>query len=86
MDSLTEMVLLDQHKDEYGVSVTDEDEAAIKEAAQKFMDDNDADMLAAAEIGIGFGGVRSIAPSLLRCATHATYSEEKLCQFLRQLL
>ena len=46
MDSLTEMVLLDQHKDEYGVSVTDEDEAAIKEAAQKFMDDNDADMLA----------------------------------------
>ena len=47
---------------------------------------NDADMLAAAEIGIGVGGVRSIAPSLLRCATHATYSEEKLCQFLRQLL
>ena len=45
MDTLTNMVLLDQHKDEYGVSVTDEDEAAIKEAAQKFVDDNDAAML-----------------------------------------
>lgn len=47
---------------------------------------NDAAMIAAAEIGIGFGGVRPIAPPLLRCATHAVYSEGKLCQFLRQLL
>lgn len=47
---------------------------------------NDAAMIAAAEIGIGFGGVRSIAPPLLRCATHAVYSEDRLCQFLRQLL
>ncbi len=46
MDSLTDMVLLSQHADEYGVSVSDEDETAIKEAAQKFVDDNDADMLA----------------------------------------
>ncbi len=47
---------------------------------------NDAQMIAAAEIGIGFGGVRDIAPAVLKCATHATYSEEKLCQFLKRLL
>lgn len=47
---------------------------------------NDAEMIAAADIGIGFGGVREIAPAVLKCATHATYSEERLCQFLRQLL
>ena len=47
---------------------------------------NDAQMIAAAEIGIGFGGVRDIAPAVLKCATHATYSEDRLCQFLRQLL
>lgn len=47
---------------------------------------NDAQMIAAAEVGIGFGGVRDIAPAVLKCATHATYSEEKLCQFLRRLL
>lgn len=46
MDSLTDMVLLSQHADEYGVSISDEDETAIKEAAQQFVDDNDADMLA----------------------------------------
>lgn len=47
---------------------------------------NDADMIAAAEIGIGFGGVRDIAPAVLKSATHAAYSEDKLCQFLKQLL
>lgn len=47
---------------------------------------NDAPMIEAAEIGIGFGGVREIAPAVLQSATHATYSEEKLCQFLKQLL
>ncbi len=47
---------------------------------------NDAEMIAAAEVGIGFGGVRDIAPAVMQSATHATYSEEKLCQFLRQLL
>lgn len=47
---------------------------------------NDAQMIAAAEVGIGFGGVRNIAPAVLKCATHATYSEDRLCQFLRQLL
>ena len=35
---------------------------------------------------IGFGGVREIAPAVLNNATHAVYTEEKLCQFLRRLL
>lgn len=47
---------------------------------------NDAQMIAAADVGIGFGGVRNIAPAVLKSATHAVYSEERLCQFLRQLL
>ncbi|MCM1309173.1 MAG: HAD-IB family phosphatase [Butyrivibrio sp.] len=48
--------------------------------------DNDAEMIGAADVGIGFGGVREIAASVLGSATHAAYSEEVLCQFLRQLL
>ena len=47
---------------------------------------NDAPMIEAAEIGIGFGGVRDIAPAVLQSATHAIYLEDKLCQFLKQLL
>ncbi len=48
--------------------------------------DNDAEMIGFADIGIGFGGVRDIADSVLKNATHAAYSEDVLCQFLRQLL
>lgn len=47
---------------------------------------NDAEMIEAAEIGIGYGGVREIASSVLACATHAIYSEEKLVEFLERLL
>lgn len=47
---------------------------------------NDAEMLSVAEVGIGFGGVRDIAPAVMQTATHLTYSEDKLCQFLKQLL
>ena len=47
---------------------------------------NDAQMVSRAEIGIGFGGVRPIAPSLLEVANYAFYDEEKLCQFLNRLL
>ena len=46
---------------------------------------NDADMMQVAEVGIGFGGVRPIAFSLLSNATHAVYDEERLCAFLRAL-
>lgn len=48
--------------------------------------DNDAEMIAAAEIGIGYGGVRSIAPAVLACASHAVYEEDKLVDFLERLV
>ncbi len=47
---------------------------------------NDAQMMLVADVGIGFGGVRDVSPAVLKCATHIVYSEERLCQFLRQLL
>lgn len=48
--------------------------------------DNDAEMIENAEIGIGYGGVRSIAPSVLECASHAIYDENKLVDFLERLV
>lgn len=47
---------------------------------------NDADMIDAAEVGIGFGGVHEIAPSVLACATHAVYDQYKLVDLLNKLL
>ena len=47
---------------------------------------NDAEMIEAADIGIGYGGVRDIAPSVLACASHAVYQEEKLVEFLERLV
>ena len=47
---------------------------------------NDAEMIEAAEIGIGYGGVRDIASSVLACASHAVYEEERLVDFLERLL
>lgn len=47
---------------------------------------NDAEMIEAAEVGIGYGGVRPIAPSVLECATHAVYEEDKLVDFLNKLV
>ena len=46
---------------------------------------NDADMISMAQIGIGFGGVRTIAPSVLEVCTHAICEEKTLCQFLKRL-
>lgn len=46
---------------------------------------NDADMISMAQIGIGFGGVRTIAPAVLEVCTHAIYEENTLCQFLKRL-
>lgn len=46
---------------------------------------NDAEMIEKAEIGIGYGGVREIAPSVLACASHAIYDEKKLVEFLERL-
>ena len=47
---------------------------------------NDAEMIEAAEVGVGFGGVRPIAPSVLECATHAVYSEKALVRLLNKLI
>ena len=46
---------------------------------------NDAEMIDAAEVGIGYGGVRDIAPSVLSCASHAIYDEARLVAFLEIL-
>ena len=46
---------------------------------------NDAEMARLAEVGIGFGGVRPVAYSLMSNATHVIYDEKKLCEFLRTL-
>lgn len=46
---------------------------------------NDRKMLENAEIGIGFGGVRNIAPSLLEVCDYAIYDEKTLVEFLKVL-
>lgn len=46
---------------------------------------NDAEMIEAAEVGIGYGGVRPVAPSVLECATHVAYQEDTLVDFLNKL-
>ena len=48
--------------------------------------DNDSDMVVSADIGIGFGGVRPIAPSLLRNIDYAFYDDSRLTSFLRSLV
>ena len=48
--------------------------------------DNDAEMAQLADIGIGFGGVRNIARSLIETIDFAFYDDEKLYDFLNKLL
>lgn len=43
--SLTSMVLMEQHMEEYGVALTEEEKAAISEAAAAFLADNDEEVL-----------------------------------------
>lgn len=47
---------------------------------------NDAEMISMANIGIGFGGVREIAPAVLKCCTHAIYDENCLVDFLEKFV
>lgn len=47
---------------------------------------NDAEMIDAAEIGIGFGGVREVSDAVLGCASHVIYDEKKLVSFLKKTL
>jgi len=48
--------------------------------------DNDSGIAKHADIAIGFGGVRNIAPSLLRNIDYAFYDDERCAAFLRSLL
>lgn len=48
--------------------------------------DNDADMALLADLGIGYGGVRSIAPALLANIDYAFYDDETLYRFLSTLI
>ena len=47
---------------------------------------NDRDMLAAADISIGYGGVRDVSPVLLDVVDYVIYDENKLCEFLDRLV
>lgn len=46
---------------------------------------NDAEMVRLADVGIGYGGVRPVAYSLMCNATHAICDEHRLCSFLHTL-
>ena len=48
--------------------------------------DNDSGMAKYADIAIGFGGVRKIAPSLMRNIDYAFYDDLMCAEFLRRLL
>ena len=48
--------------------------------------DNDSGMAKYADVAIGFGGVRNIAPSLLRNIDYAFYDDKRCASFLRSLL
>lgn len=48
--------------------------------------ENDAGMIAAATEGIGFGGVRSIAPSVIAAADRLAYTEQELIAMLTEYL
>ncbi len=48
--------------------------------------DNDSGMARLADIAIGFGGVREIAPSLIECIDYAFYNDKKCADFLHKLL
>ena len=48
--------------------------------------DNDSGMAHEADIAIGYGGVRDIAPSLMRNIDYAFYDDKKCADFLSSLL
>ena len=71
------------------VSVVDK-ELTVKQFVQPMVavgdGDNDAGMCRMADIGIGFGGVREIAPSLIRSIDYAFYDDSRCADFLWKLL
>ena len=71
------------------VSVVDK-ELTVKQFVQPMVaigdGDNDAGMCRMANIGIGFGGVREIAPALLRSIDYAFYNDQRCAEYLWKLL
>ena len=71
------------------VSVVDK-ELTVKQFVQPMVavgdGDNDAGMCRMADIGVGFGGVREIAPALLRSCDYAFYDDRRCAEFLWKLL
>jgi HAD superfamily phosphoserine phosphatase-like hydrolase len=71
------------------ISVVDK-ELTVKQFVQPMVTigdgDNDSGMARLAEIAIGYGGVRNIAPSLLQCIDFAFYNDQKCAEFLNKLL
>ncbi len=71
------------------VSVVDK-ELTVKQFVQPMVaigdGDNDAGMCRMANVGIGFGGVREIAPALLRSCDYAFYDDKRCADFLWNLL
>ena len=71
------------------VSVVDK-ELTVKQFVQPMVaigdGDNDAGMCRMADVGIGFGGVREIAPALLRSCDYAFYDDKRCADFLWRLL
>lgn len=71
------------------ISVLDK-ELTVRQFIQPFVvigdGDNDSGMARLADVAIGFGGVRDIAPSLLRNIDYAFYSDAKCAEFLRKLI
>ena len=65
-------------------------ELIVKQIVQPFVvigdGDNDSCMAKEADIAIGFGGVRDIAPSLLRNIDYAFYDDKTCADFLKSLL
>lgn len=71
------------------VSVVDK-ELTVKQFVQPMVaigdGDNDAGMCRMSDIGIGFGGVREIAPALIRSIDYAFYDDQRCADFLWKLL
>ena len=71
------------------ISVVDK-ELMVKQFVQPLVaigdGDNDSGMAKMADIGIGFGGVRPIAPSLLRSSNFAFFDDKRCADFLWKLL
>lgn len=71
------------------ISVVDK-ELTVKQFVQPLVvigdGDNDSGMARHADIAIGYGGVRNIAPSLMRNIDYAFYNDKKCAEFLEKLL